>query len=56
MFQWFDSFRNAHPKTKTFIFTCFIYGFIVIAFTLYCYARLDFVRSGNSNKTTIEGK
>jgi hypothetical protein len=46
MLAWIEQFRNASTQTKWFVFNCFIYGLVIAASLIYCYARLDFVRSG----------
>lgn len=48
MIAWIEQFKNSSPKTKWFIFNCIVYGMIIVFSTLYCYARLDYVRSGKS--------
>lgn len=54
MFKWIESFKNADKGTKAFVFNCFVYGFIIVASTIYCYSRLDFVRTGTQTQTPIE--
>lgn len=44
--NWIQKFRDATSETKWFIFNFVVYTLIVIVTTVYCYARLDFVRSG----------
>lgn len=55
MIRLIEDLKNASPKTKNFILTCFIYGFIIIISTVYCFARLDFVRSNRTSPTQTEG-
>lgn len=43
--KWMSEFSQANPKTKWFIFNWAIYGIAIIVTTVYCYARLNFVRS-----------
>lgn len=45
MFQWIKRFRQASGETKFFIFNWLIYGVMLIVTTMYCYGRLDYVRS-----------
>jgi hypothetical protein len=45
MLQWIKKFRNASGQTKFFVFNWVIYGIALVATTVYCYARLDYVRS-----------
>ncbi len=47
MSSFIEKYRKSNPKTKNFILTCVIYGLVIILTTIYCYARLDFVRSNN---------
>jgi len=46
--QWINDFQEADQATKWFIFNWGIYGFIIVAVGIYCYVRLDFVRSYES--------
>lgn len=39
-------FFQSDNKTKSFILTWVIYGLVILVSTIYCYARLDSVRSG----------
>lgn len=52
MFSWLSKFKSANPQTQGFIFNAFVYGFVIIAALIYCYARLDFVRSGRPSTPT----
>lgn len=45
-------FFSATGQTKAFIVIWAIYGIALIITTLYCYARLDFVRSQPKHQTT----
>lgn len=45
MFKWLKQYQAASPQTKYFIFNWIIYGLAIIITTVYCYGRLDFVRS-----------
>lgn len=48
MFKWIEEYKEAKSQTKYFILNWLVYGIAIIVTTVYCYARLDFVRS---NKT-----
>lgn len=50
MFKWLRSFKEATPQTKYFALNWAVYGIAIIVSTLYCYGRLDYVRSGTSQK------
>lgn len=54
MFKWIDSLKNADKATQGFVFNCVVYGLIILASTVYCYTRLDFVRTGTQTSTPIE--
>ncbi|MBA3816592.1 MAG: hypothetical protein H0X29_08760 [Parachlamydiaceae bacterium] len=45
MFKWFEQYQAASKQTKYFILNWIIYGLAIIITTVYCYGRLDFVRS-----------
>lgn len=45
MRNWIIQFKNSSRETKWYILNWVLYGFLMIATTIYCYARLDFVRS-----------
>ncbi|MEI8124257.1 MAG: hypothetical protein WCG42_00700 [Parachlamydiaceae bacterium] len=45
MFKWLKLYNDASPKTKSFVLNWMIYGLTIIVTAIYCYARLDFVRS-----------
>jgi hypothetical protein len=46
MLNWIREFKEATAQTKYFVLTWAVYGIAIIASTVYCYARLDYVRSG----------
>lgn len=48
------SLKSADRKTKSFIFTCVIYSVIILLAIVYCYGRLDFVRSGEPKEKQVE--
>lgn len=45
MFKWIQQFRDADPHTRYFIINWALYGILIVASTVYVYARLDYVRS-----------
>ncbi len=45
MLEWLKSFKQSSLKTKSFIFNSALHGSIIILTAIYCYARLDSVRS-----------
>jgi hypothetical protein len=45
MIQWIRKFQASSRQTKFFIFNWVIYGVLLLITTLYCYGRLDYVRS-----------
>jgi len=45
MLTWIKSFKQSSYQTKWFIFNAILHGSIIILTAIYCYARLDFVRS-----------
>jgi hypothetical protein len=55
MFKWIDQYNEATPQTKFFILNWVVYGLAIVITTIYCYARLDFVRSYQT-PSTIETK
>lgn len=54
MFRWIESLKNAETGTKWFVFNCIVYGAIIVASTVYCYSRLDYVRTGTKTQTQLE--
>lgn len=48
MSNWIEEYNESSTKTKWFIFNWAIYGLALLITTLYCYARLDYVRSYRS--------
>lgn len=54
MLKWIEDFKNANSKTKSFVLNCIIYSLVIIVTSIYCYARLDFVRSYDKNKSSQE--
>ncbi|NGX58342.1 MAG: hypothetical protein K940chlam3_01249 [Chlamydiae bacterium] len=45
MIKWIQDIKNSSNKTKWFYFQYVIYFLLMIATTIWAYARLDFVRS-----------
>lgn len=45
MLKWLKKYNEASSQTKYFIINWLVYGLAIIITTVYCYARLDFVRS-----------
>ncbi|MEI8365987.1 MAG: hypothetical protein WCF65_06180 [Parachlamydiaceae bacterium] len=45
MFKWLTSYNKSTTQTKYFVLNWLIYGLALIITTIYCYARMDFVRS-----------
>lgn len=54
MAQQNNSFFRATGQTKVFVINWAIYMFLIIATTIYAYARLDFVRSGPPQEQASE--
>lgn len=52
MFKWIRLYNNANPQIKIFIFNAVVYFTVIVITTIYCYGRLDFVRSYPSPKST----
>jgi len=48
MFKWLDEYGESRTQTKYFVLNALIYGLAILVTTVYCYARLDFVRSYRS--------
>lgn len=49
MFKWlgsyFEAYNESSSQTKYFVLNWLIYGLAIVITTIYCYGRLDFVRS-----------
>lgn len=45
MFQWLREYDGSTAQTKYFVLNGLVYGLAIIITTVYCYGRLDFVRS-----------
>jgi hypothetical protein len=51
MSRWFRRYYEANAQTKVFIWNWVVYGLALIITTVYCYGRLDFVRSYKAPST-----
>lgn len=56
MWTWIEEFISSTRETKWFLLNWFIYGFLIVVTFLYCYLRLDYVRSYKTTKTIEESK
>lgn len=45
MTGWIQRYRSASRETKYFVLNVVAYGLLLVFTTIYCYARLDYVRS-----------
>lgn len=45
MQDWIKKYNEASSQTKFFVWNAVVYGLAIIITTVYCYGRLDFVRS-----------
>lgn len=45
MFKWLKEYNEASSQTKYFVLNWLVYGLALLITTVYCYARLDYVRS-----------
>jgi len=54
MFQWVKSFRESSSETKNAIFALLFWALPVILTAIFCYARLDFVRSYETPLKSVE--
>lgn len=43
MFRWVQEFKEATNATKSFYMMGFIYMFLLIVTTIYCYMKLDYM-------------
>jgi hypothetical protein len=43
--RWWRQYNAATAQTRYFVLNWIVYGLALIVTTVYCYARLDFVRS-----------
>lgn len=50
---WIETVKNCDRETKVFYLNAFVYTAVLVLTTIYCYARLDYVRSTKPD-TTIE--
>lgn len=49
MFKWIEEYQQANPQIKFFVINWVIYSIAILVTTVYCYARLDFVRSNRAS-------
>ena len=56
MFKWAAWWGNSSAETKWFAFNWAIYLLVIILSTVYCYARLDYVRSYQKVDSKEAGK
>ena len=52
MFQMLREYNEANPQTKYFVLNALVYGLAILITTLYCYGRLDYVRSYRTPSVT----
>lgn len=45
LLKWLKDFSSSTRQTKLFVLNCVLYTLLIVGTTIYCYARLDFVRS-----------
>lgn len=45
MLKWWRQYQQASSATKVFILITLTFGLSIVITTIYCYARLDYVRS-----------
>jgi hypothetical protein len=45
MIKWLKEYSDSTAQTKSFVLNGLVYGLAMVITTVYCYARLDFVRS-----------
>lgn len=48
MLTWIKQFRSANRQTQYFVLNWLLYGVAIVLTTVYCYGRLDYVRSYRS--------
>jgi len=51
MLEWLKRYNEASSQTKYFILNWLVYGLAIIITTVYCFARLNYVRSYQSPST-----
>lgn len=52
MLKWIRQYRDSPKEIKIFTINWLIYGLVIIITTVYCYGRLDFVRSYHNTVPT----
>lgn len=50
MLKWIEDFKNANTKTKNFILITVIFSAVLILSSVYCYMRLESVKSFVKNQ------
>lgn len=45
MLKWMRLYNKANPQIKYFALNWFVYGIVIVITTIYCYGRLNYVRS-----------
>ena len=45
MLEWLKEYDESNPQTKYFVLNALIYGLAILITTVYCFGRLDYVRS-----------
>lgn len=54
MFKWLENYNESSPQTKYFIICTLLFSSVIIVSLIYCFARLDFVRSYNTEQKQTE--
>jgi hypothetical protein len=54
MMTWISQFIHSSRETKWYFLNWFIYGILIILTTIYCYMRLDFVRSYKTTSAQVK--
>lgn len=56
MFKWLEDWNEASPQTKYFIITVLVFSLVIIVSVVYCFARLDFVRTQSAQQVNTAEK
>jgi hypothetical protein len=54
MLSWIRKYRESTRETRLFVLTSILYTAAIILPAIYCYARLDFVRSYDTSAKAAE--
>jgi len=54
MFKWLTKYNKSTSQTKYFTLNAIVYGLAILITSVYCYARLDFVRSYRTPVTEVK--